>query len=106
MKPVPKEILDSICSRAHYLANQMIYQANTRKDKMPGDPKIGGHSSASSSALHILGALHLVVKTGFDHIGNKPHALSADHSFNYLLDLFLKPDGSKLTEEEKNIAMN
>lgn len=105
MKPVPKQIIDSICSRAHYLANQMIYQANTRKNKMPGDPKIGGHSSASSSALHILGALHLVVKTGFDHIGNKPHASPADHSFNYLLDLFLKPDGSKLSEAEKNAAM-
>jgi pyruvate dehydrogenase E1 component len=105
MKPVPKEILDSICSRAHYLANQMIYQANTRKDKLPGDPKVGGHSSASSSALHILGALHLVVKTGYDHIANKPHASPADHSFNYLLDLFLKKDGTKLSEDEKNMAM-
>lgn len=105
MKPVSKEILDRICSRAHYLANQMIYQANTRKNKMPGDPKIGGHSSASSSALHILGALHLVVKTGFDHIANKPHASPADHSFNYLLDLFLKPDGTKLSPAEKDAAM-
>lgn len=103
--PVSKEVLDKICSRAHYLANQMIFQANHRSDKAKGDPKIGGHSSASSSALHILGALHLVVKTGFDHIANKPHASPADHSYNYLLDLFFKPDGTKLTEEEKNIAM-
>jgi len=105
MKPVSKEILDRICSRAHYLANQMIYQANIRKDKIPGDPKVGGHSSASSSALHILGALHLVVKSGFDHIANKPHASPADHSYNYLLDLFFKPDGSKLSTDEKNMAM-
>lgn len=105
MKPVSKDILDRICSRAHYLANQMIFQANHRKDKVVGDPKVGGHSSASSSALHILGALHLVVKTGFDHIANKPHASPADHSYNYLLDLFLKEDGSKLTADEKNQAM-
>lgn len=105
MKPASKDILDSICSRAHYLANQMIFQANHRKDKVAGDPKVGGHSSASSSALHILGALHLVVKSGYDHIANKPHASPADHSYNYLLDLFLKPDGSKLSVDEKNMAM-
>lgn len=103
--PVSKDVLDKICSRAHYLANQMIFQANHRSDKAKGDPKIGGHSSASSSALHILGALHLAVKTGFDHIANKPHASPADHSYNYLLDLFFKPDGTKLSPEEKNIAM-
>ncbi|MBY0385089.1 pyruvate dehydrogenase, partial [bacterium] len=83
----------------------MIYQANHRKNKQPGDPKIGGHSSASSSALHILGAIHLIAKSGFDYIANKPHASPADHSFNYLLDLFLKPDGSRLSVEEKNQAM-
>lgn len=105
MKALSKDILDQICSRAHYLANQMIFQANHRKNKLPGDPKVGGHSSASSSALHILGALHLIAKTGFDYIANKPHASPADHSFNYLLDLFLKPDGSRLTTDEKNMAM-
>jgi pyruvate dehydrogenase E1 component len=105
MKPVTKEVLDKICSRAHYLANQMIYLANHRDNKMPGDPKVGGHSSASASALHILGAIHLVAKTNFDHIANKPHASPADHAFNYLLDLFLRPDGSKLSLEEKNKAM-
>lgn len=106
MKPkASKDVLDTICSRAHYLANQMIYRANVRKDKSKGDPKVGGHSSASSSALHILGAIHLVCKTGFDHIANKPHASPADHAFNYLLDLFLKKDFSRFTEDEKNIAM-
>lgn len=106
MKPkVSKDVLDRICSRAHYLANQMIFQANNRKDKEKGDPKVGGHSSASASALHILGAIHLVNKTGFDHIANKPHASPADHAFNYLLDLFLKEDFSQLTLQEKNQAM-
>ncbi|MCB0376895.1 MAG: pyruvate dehydrogenase [Bdellovibrionales bacterium] len=83
----------------------MIFQANVRKDKAKGDPKVGGHSSASSSALHILGTLHLLVKTGFDHIANKPHASPADHSFNYLLDLLFDSDGRKLTQIEKDKAM-
>ena len=89
LKDLNKDTLDSIAKRAHYLATQMIFQANIReKDK--GDPKIGGHQSASASALHIMGALHLIVKSGFDHIANKPHASPTDHSYNYLLDLFLK----------------
>lgn len=100
-----KAILSSIFKRAHYLANQMIYQANHRKDKEKGDPKVGGHSSASASALHILGTLHLITKTGFDHIANKPHASPADHAFNYLLDLLLKNDFSKMPLEECNQAM-
>jgi pyruvate dehydrogenase E1 component len=100
-----RDILNSIAKRAHYLATQMIYQANHRSDKEKGDPKIGGHVAACASSLHIMGALHLLVKSGFDHIANKPHASPTDHSYNYLLDLFLKPDFSKLTTEEKNTAM-
>lgn len=99
------EVLNSIARRAHYLANKMIFLANTRDDVEKGDPKIGGHSSASASALHILGSLHLVMKSGFDHIANKPHASPADHSYNYLLDLFLKSDLSKLSLSEANQAM-
>ncbi|NQY99045.1 MAG: pyruvate dehydrogenase [Bdellovibrionales bacterium] len=83
----------------------MVFMANNRKDKQKGDPKIGGHSSASTSALHILGALHLVVKTGFDFIANKPHASPTDHSFNFLLDHLLKDDLSKLSYEEGAKAM-
>lgn len=100
-----RELLEKIAKRAHYLATQMIFQANHRPDKEKGDPKIGGHVSASASSLHIMGALHLLVKTGFDHIANKPHASPTDHSYNYLLDLFLKSDFSKLTLEEANTAM-
>ena len=105
LKDLNKSTLDRIAERAHYLATQMIFQANSRTDKDKGDPKIGGHQSASASALHIMGALHLVVKSGFDHIANKPHASPTDHSYNYLLDLFLKSDLSKLSEDEKNTAM-
>jgi pyruvate dehydrogenase E1 component len=104
-KTLNREVLDSIARRAHYLATQMIYQANHRSDKEKGDPKIGGHPSACASALHILGALHLTVKSGFDHIANKPHASPTDHAYNYLLDLFLKQDFSKLSLDEANQAM-
>lgn len=104
--PEKKSVIDSVIRRAHYLANQMIFSANTRADKEKGDPKVGGHSSASSSAIHILGTLHLLVKSGFDHIANKPHASPADHSFNYLMDLFLQEDLSRLTLDEANLAMS
>ncbi|MEZ0390666.1 MAG: pyruvate dehydrogenase [Pseudobdellovibrionaceae bacterium] len=100
-----RETLNSIARRAHYLATQMIYQANHREEKDKGDPKIGGHVSASASALHIMGALHLVVKSGFDHIANKPHASPTDHAYNYLLDLFLNPDLSKFSLDDANTAM-
>lgn len=104
-KDISRETVEAIAQRAHYLATQMIYQANNRTDKEKGDPKIGGHIAACASALHIMGALHLIVKTGFDHIANKPHASPVDHAYNYLLDLFLNSDLSKLTSEQKNTAM-
>lgn len=104
-KALDLKVLNSIANRALYLANQMIFMANHRDDKQKGDPKVGGHSSASASSLHILGSLHLVVKSGFDFIANKPHASPTDHSYNYLLDLFLKNDLSKLSLEEANTAM-
>lgn len=97
--------LNSIVRRAHYLANQMIFLANHRDDKSKGDPKVGGHSAASSSAIHILGAIHLLTKTGFDHIANKPHASPADHAYNYLLDLFLHKDLQKFSLSEANAVM-
>src|SRR6185312_11447532 len=102
---VRKDVLDRICSRVHYLTTQMIYLANHREDKQKGDPKVGGHPAACASSLHITGALHLIAKTGFDYIANKPHAAPVDHSYNYMLDLFLNGDFSKLTEEQKNTAM-
>lgn len=100
-----RDVLEKIAKRAHYLATRMVYEANHRSDKEKGDPKIGGHVSASASALHIMGALHLLVKSGFDHIANKPHASPTDHSYNYLLDLFLKPDLGKMALEDCNTAM-
>ncbi|MBX7230591.1 MAG: pyruvate dehydrogenase [Bdellovibrionales bacterium] len=84
----------------------MIYVANHRENIEKGDPKVGGHSSASSSSIHILGALHLVVKTGFDHMAIKPHASPADHAFNYLLDLFINKNGTRLAPEQSENAMH
>ena len=98
--------IKNIINRAHYLANQMIFEANHRKNKEKGDPKVGGHSSGSTSSIHITGALHLFVKTGFDHIANKPHASPADHAYTYLLDNLLHEDFSKLTIDEANVAMS
>ncbi|WP_374034687.1 pyruvate dehydrogenase [Bdellovibrio bacteriovorus] len=106
LKNAKPEVLDSIARRAHYLATQMIWQANHRPDKEKGDPKIGGHPAGCASSLHIMGALHLLVKSGFDHIANKPHASPTDHAYNYLLDNLLKSDLSKLSLEEANQAMH
>lgn len=106
MKKADIQTLNSIAKRALYLAGRMIDVANHRDNVEKGDPKVGGHASASASALHILGALHLVVKSGFDHISNKPHASPADHSYNYLLDLFLNNDLERLSLEDANHAMS
>jgi len=106
---IRKDVLDRICSRVHYLTTQMIYLANHREEKEKGDPKVGGHPAACASALHITGALHLIAKSGFDHIANKPHAAPVDHSYNYLMDLFLKGDTGHLERfslEEADQAMN
>lgn len=100
-----RPVLEALARRAQYLAMQMIYQANHRGDKEKGDPKVGGHMSASSSALHILGALHLIVRSGFDHIANKPHASPADHAYHYLLELMLNEDMSRVSLEDANTAM-
>lgn len=99
------KILNNIAQRALYLATQMIFTANHRPDKQKGDPKVGGHPAASASSLHILGALHLVVRSGFDHIANKPHASPTDHAYNYLLGLLLHPDMSRLSRQEADQAM-
>lgn len=104
-KKLDIDTLQSIAKRAHALASRMIYTANNRDNVEKGDPKVGGHASASASALHILGALHLVVKSGFDHIANKPHASPADHSYNYLLDLLFDKEFNKLSLEDANTAM-
>ena len=99
------QLLERVCGRAHYLTTQMIYLANHREEKEKGDPKVGGHPAACASSLHITGALHLAVKTGFDYIANKPHAAPVDHAYDYLLGLFLHADLSRFSEAEADAVM-
>jgi pyruvate dehydrogenase E1 component len=101
-----KDVLEAICARVLYMTTQMIYLANHRDDKEKGDPKVGGHPAACSSSLHITGALHLLVKSGFDFIANKPHAAPVDHTYNYILDLLYKNQNEKLSLAEANQAMH
>lgn len=101
-----KEMLDRICGRVHYMTTQMIWLANNREDAAKGDPKIGGHPAACASSLHITGALHLLVKTGFDYIANKPHAAPVDHTYNYMLDLFLKNGLERFSADEADAIMH
>jgi len=100
-----KEVLNSIISRVHAMAMNMIYLCNHRDDIQKGDPKVGGHPSASSSALHLLSTLHLMVKNPQDFIACKPHASPTDHANNYLLRLFFEADGSKMSDERAQLAM-
>ena len=99
-------LVQSIVKGAHYLLNQMILTANTRSNIQKGDPKVGGHSSASTSALHILGALHLIVRRGWDWMAHKPHASPTDHTYHYLLQLLFDKQGRPLSFEEAEKAMH
>ena len=93
-------ILDSVTERAFAQMCAMIWSANNRKDQEPGDPKVGGHPASCGSSLHILGALHLVVREPHDFICCKPHAAPMDHAFGHLLGTFRHPDGSRFNDEE------
>ena len=101
---VSKELLDSILSRVQAHAMSMINIANNRDDVQKGDPKVGGHPSASSSALHVLGMLHLVERRPEDFIANKPHASPTDHSLAYNLRLF-RENNERMSDERAKLAM-
>ncbi len=98
-------LLESITQRAFAQMCAMIWQANNRKDKEPGDPKVGGHPASCASSLHILGALHLAAREPHDFICCKPHAAPMDHAFGHLLGLFRHPDGTSFTEDEAKGCM-
>lgn len=99
------KLLHKIAKRALYYASQMIFQANHRKDKSKGDPKIGGHPSACASYLHIATALHLKVRQGHDCFAIKPHASPMDHTYHYMMDLLLHPDFTRFDKELSKVAM-
>lgn len=102
---IDKKLLESILRRAHAHAMEMIYLANNRDDVQRGDPKVGGHPSACSSALHLLGVLHLVERRPEDFIANKPHASPIDHALSYNLRLLRETDGTRMSDERARIAM-
>jgi pyruvate dehydrogenase E1 component len=86
-------------------AMNMIWLANNRDDVEKGDPKVGGHPSACSSALQMLSTLHLIVKNPQDAIACKPHASPVDHANNYLLRNFAEPNGERMNDERARLAM-
>jgi pyruvate dehydrogenase E1 component len=102
----PTALLGSIAERAFAQMVHLIWEANHRKDKRPGDPKVGGHPAACASSLHLLGALHLVVRTPEDYVCCKPHASPVDHAYHHLLQVFGREDGSWLTPEEAKGVMS
>lgn len=98
--------LEQIARIAHCYAMSMIDIANHGREKDRTDPKVGGHPAACSSAMHILGALHLHVKGPFDHLAIKPHASPMDHSYNYLLkNLFTPGTVDRLSDDDQKTAM-
>lgn len=99
-------LIHRIIERVHAHAMTMIYLANHRPDVQKGDPKVGGHPTASSSALHVLSYLHLVAKNPQDYMAVKPHASPTDHSNNYLMRLFCEPDGrTRMSDDRARMAM-
>ncbi len=111
--PETLAILERIVERAFAQTMHMIHLANTRTDKRPGDPKVGGHPASCASSMHILSALHLVVRQPADYVCCKPHASPVDHSLHHLMQLFRRSPsdspgleaGTWLTPEEQKRAM-
>jgi len=79
---------ERITFRAFAQAQAMIHVANHRKDKELGDPKVGGHPASCASSMHMLAALHLVVREPSDFVCCKPHCSPVDHALHHQLELF------------------
>ncbi len=110
MQTVDTAMLSRIADRAFAQMVRMIWEANHRDGKRPGDPKVGGHPAACASSLHILGALHLAVREPVDYVCCKPHAAPMDHAYQHLLGLFRHEDstdeGTWFTSEEAKAVMS
>lgn len=101
------KLLDALAMRAHYYAIQMVEIANHQRPSDRTDPKVGGHPAACASALHILGALHLVVRNPSDMLAIKPHASPTDHAFNFMMgNLFRHGSLERLSDDEQKQAMH
>ncbi|MEM7308579.1 MAG: pyruvate dehydrogenase [Planctomycetota bacterium] len=103
---VDTQLLSRICDRAFAQMVYMIWHANHRTGKLPGDPKVGGHPAACASSCHILGALHLAVREVGDYVCCKPHASPMDHSYHHLMRLFGREDGTWFDDELAKKAMH
>lgn len=108
-------LLDSVTRRAFAQMQHMIWIANHRKDKRPGDPKVGGHPASCASSMHLLAGLHLWVREPQDYVCCKPHASPVDHALHHLLELQRRvPPASRpgtekgdwLTEDQAKAAMH
>ena len=100
---LPKEdvgTLNQIAERALAWTVRMIWDANNRKDKVHGDPKVGGHPASCASSLHLATALHMVARQGTDFYCAKPHLAPLDHALNRAQGFFRHDDGSWFTEQE------
>lgn len=89
------EVVERLARRAFVLTTRIIDDANHRPDEEEGDPKVGGHPAACSSAIHLISTLRFAVAGPLDTYAHKPHASPADHSINFLLGLFREPHGRR-----------
>ncbi|MCP4771891.1 MAG: pyruvate dehydrogenase [Planctomycetes bacterium] len=92
--------LNLIAERALAWTVRMIWDANNRKEKAHGDPKVGGHPASCASSLHLATALHLVAREGTDFYCAKPHLAPLDHALNRAKGFLRHPDGSWFNEQE------
>ena len=100
------EVLSNVVQRAFAQTMYMIHAANNRKDKAPGDPKVGGHPASCASCFHLLAGLHLVVREPQDYVCCKPHASPVDHSLHHLMRVFRREDDTWLTDDEAKASMH
>ncbi len=104
--PDQLRVLESITARAFAQMQHMIWIANNRREKRPGDPKVGGHPASCASSMHILSALHLVVREPQDFVCCKPHASPVDHTLHHLMQLERRENGTYLSVDEQKRLMH
>jgi len=105
--PVSTAVLHRIVARAFAQTMAMIHVANHREEKRRGDPKVGGHPASCASSMHLLSALHLVVRQPQDFVCCKPHASPVDHTLHHLLQLMRREsDGHWYGPEDSKAMMH
>jgi pyruvate dehydrogenase E1 component len=114
--PSSATLSERVTQRAFAQMLAMIHAANNRENKRPGDPKVGGHPASCASSLHLLSALHLVVREPEDFVCCKPHASPVDHALHHLIGLLKhnekvnwysgNPSTEWLTDEESENVMS